>query len=65
MTNLRVVLKMAISASLLSLKYWLHINDEENNKSQDKFVFQSVSGEYEEQSSFGDQIKKILEFDWI
>ena len=23
---------MAISASLLSLKYWLHINDDENNK---------------------------------
>ena len=51
---------LAISASLLSLKYWLHINDEENNKSQDKFVFQSVSGEYEEKSSFGDQIKKFL-----
>ena len=51
---------LAISASLLSLKYWLHINDEENNKSQDKFVFQSVSGEYEEKSSFADQIKKFL-----
>ena len=51
---------LAKSASLPSLKYWLHINDKENNKSQDKFVFQSVSGKYEEKSSFGDQIKKFL-----
>ena len=40
---------LAISASLLSLKYWLHINDEENPKAHDKFIFQSLLN--------GDEIK--------
>ena len=49
---------LAISASLLSLKYWLHINDE-NPKAHDKFIFQSLLNGNEIKSSFGDQIKKL------
>ena len=50
---------LAISASLLSLKYWLHINDE-NPKAHDEFIFQSLLNGDEIKSSFGDQIKKFL-----
>ena len=44
---------------MLSLKYWLHINDE-NAKAHDKFIFQSLLNGDEIKSSFGDQIKKIF-----
>ena len=33
---------LTIFASLLSLKYWLHINDDENPKAHDKFICQSL-----------------------
>ena len=53
---------LAISASLLSLKYWLHINDDENPKAHDKFIFQSLLNGDEITSSFEDQIKSFLKF---
>ena len=51
---------LAISTSLLSLKYWLHINDDENPKAHDKFIFQSLLNGDEIKSSFEDQIKSFL-----
>ena len=53
---------LAIPASLLSLKYWLHINDDgyENPKAHDKFIFfQSLLNGNKIKSSFGDQIKSL------
>ena len=60
---------LAISASLLSLKYWLHINVDENPKAHDKFIFfQSLLNGDKIKSSFGDQIKsflKVIGFDHV
>ena len=59
---------LAISASLLSLKYWLHINDDENPKAHDIFIFQSLLNGDEIKSSFEDQIKsflKVIGFDHV
>ena len=51
---------LAISASLLSLKYWLHINDVKNPKACDKFIYQTLLNGDEIKSSFGDHIKNLL-----
>ena len=51
---------LAISASLLSLRYWLHINVDENPKAYDNFIFQSLLNGDEIKSSFEDQIKSFL-----
>ena len=51
-----------------SLKYWLHINDDENPKAHDKFIFQSFLNGDEIKSSFEDQIKsflKVIGFDHV
>ena len=49
-----------ISASLLSFKYWLHINDVKNPKAYDKFIYQTLLNGDEIKSSFGDHIKNLL-----
>ena len=59
---------LAISASLLSLKYWLHINDDENPKAHHKFIFQSLLNGDEIKSSFENKIKsflKVIVFDHV
>ena len=51
---------LAISASLLSLKYWLHINDVKTPKACDKFIYQTILNGDEIKSSIVDHIKNLL-----
>ena len=51
---------LAISASILSLKYWLHINNVKNPKACDKFIYPTLLNGDEIKSSFGDHIKNLL-----
>ena len=48
---------LAISATLLSIKYWMHINDDEIPKTHNKFTFQSLIYGDEINSSYGEYIK--------
>ena len=53
---------------LLSIKYWMHINDEEISKSHNKCTFQSLINGDEIKSSYGEQIQnflKIIGFDHV
>lgn len=55
-------LPLAISGILLSLKYWLHINDPNICNFDKRFTYQSLSSDSnEETSSYNEQIKCFLE----
>ena len=56
---------LALSATLLLIKYWMHINDEEIPKAQHIFTFQSLINGDEIKSSYGEKIKKILKDYWV
>ena len=45
---------LAISTTLLSIKYWMHINDDEIPKTHNKFTFQSLIIGDEINSSYGE-----------
>ena len=58
---------LALSATLLSIKNWMHINDDEILKAQ-YFTFQSLINGDEIKSSYGEQIKtflKIIGYDHV
>lgn len=52
---------LAISAMLLSLKYWLHIHDDKNPKMDDRFSFQSILNTNDIALSYNNQLKCFLE----
>ena len=55
---------LAMPASLLSLMYWLHINDHENLKAHDKFI-QSLLNEDEIKSNQIKSFLKVIGFDRV
>ena len=58
---------LAILATLLSIKYWMHISDDDIPKAQNKLTFQSLIIN-EIKSSYGEQIQnflKIIGFDHV
>ena len=56
---------LAISATLLSIKYWMYIDDDEIQKAHYKYIFQSLIIGNEIKSSFGEQIKNFLKVIWF
>ena len=58
---------LAISATLLSIKYWTHIYNDEIPKARNRFTFQSLINGDEIKSSYGEHIifLKIIGFDHV
>ena len=52
---------LAISAMLLSLKYWLHIHNDKDPKMVDRFSYQSILNTNGIALSYNNQIKNFLE----